>query len=504
MHIEILIDSYRGGIRAAVIEDGKLAELYLDKGCSEQCVGDIYKGIVDAVLPGIQSAFIDIGYERKGFLHIDDIVSTGLDDISMDFGEEDVNTRAINKHSEIQDILRPGQELLVQVQKESLGEKGAKLTTNISLPGRLAVLMPFQNRTFVSTRISDTEARNRLIALLDDLKPKKTGVIARTTAGTADAREIENDLSQLLLTWERILNRAERDRGPSLIFKEKDLLERVLRDVFTEDVNVLIVDSMEVYERAQTIIDVISPALAHRIRFYEDNTPIFDAFGVENEIERIFRRKIWLRSGGYIVIEETEALTAIDVNTGRFLGREDMEATILKTNLEAATEIARQVRLRNTGGIIIIDFIDMANVENKEALMVSFNGSLRRDRSRIKVLELSELGLVEMTRQRTRESVTAILSRHCPSCGGRGYVLTLEAMADKVEREITRVFQTRSDRDILVAVNPQVKEFLNEYYRRRLENLETKHNGSISLEARQDMSLDGFEILNIKGINYSD
>jgi len=504
MHTEILIDSFRGNIRAAVIENGKLAELYLDKRRSGQRVGDIYLGIVDAVLPGIQSAFIDVGHERKGFLHIDDILTTGLDDIFKEFGEDDVNRRVFSKHSDIQDILSPGQGLLVQVQKESIGEKGAKLTTNISLPGRLVVFMPYQNRTFVSNRINDTETRNRLITLLDGLKPENSGVIVRTAAETAGNQDIEDDLNQLLLTWERISNRAENDRGPIVIYKEKDLLERVLRDYFTEEVNVLIVDSLEVYERAQLLIDSVSPALANRIRFYEDDTPIFDAFGVENEIERIFRRKIWLRSGGYIVIEETEALTSIDVNTGRFLGREDMEATILKTNLEAAAEIARQVRLRNTGGIIIIDFIDMRHPDNKEELMEDFNGYLSNDRSRTKVLELSSLGLVEMTRQRTRESVTSTLSRHCPYCDGRGYVLTLDAMADKVEREITRIFQTRSDRDVLVTVNPQVKEFLIEYYRRRLDTLESKHRGRIRLEERQGMPLDGFEILNIEGINYPD
>ncbi|MCP4230463.1 MAG: Rne/Rng family ribonuclease [bacterium] len=501
MHTEVLIDSFHNDLRAAVVENGKLVELYLSNKQTEQSAGDIYKGTVDAVLPGIQSAFIDVGHERKGYLHISDIVTTGFENLSRDFGSDEMNGRTPGRHDDIGDILRPGQGLLVQVQKESIGDKGAKLTTNISIPGRLLVLMPFQNRIFVSNRITDGENRNRLKMLVADMIPDNTGAIVRTAAESAEEGDIEEDLRRLISLWERISDKGDKSRAPNLIYEEKDLLKRIIRDVFTEEVNILIVDSLELYEKAQSVVEPISPNLANRIRFFEDNTPIFDAFGIENEIERIFRRKIWLRSGGYIVIEETEALTSIDVNTGRFLGREDMEATILKTNMEAATEIARQLRLRNTGGIIIIDFIDMANAENRTALMRQFNEYLRRDRSRTKVCELSALGMIEMTRQRTRESITSVLSRQCPYCNGRGYVLTLEAMADRVEREIERVFQNRSERDISVLLNPHVKKFIEEVLGRRFHDLELKHSGNISLDARQEIPLDGIEILNILGRN---
>ena len=494
MHKEILLDSSHGEVRIAVVENGKLLELYIEQQEATHYAGDIYKGRVEDVLPGLGSAFVDIGHEKRGFLHASDIVLTGIEDVDEYFSQQTGGGAAPpHGRTAIQDALRPGQDVVVQVVKESIGEKGPKLTTALTIPGRFLVLMPHMERVNISSRIENAEERERLRQLVEEVKPPAHGFIVRTAALGEEPELIYHDMEELVELWRRVTLQAEKKRAPALLYKDKDLLERVLRDQFTSDVDVVIADSFTTYNRVTTLTEKYAPQLTSRVRLYEDEHPIFDAFGVEAEIDRMFRRKLWLRSGGYIVIDEAEALVAIDVNTGRFLGREDQEETILKTNLEAAAEITRQVRLRNIGGIIIIDFIDMALPEHRRQVLAALKEHMSRDRARYKILELSELGMVEMTRQRHRGSLVSTLSRPCPYCRGRGMVLDYEVIGTRIERELDRRFHLGEEDDVTVYVHPQVKRFLETSFAERINQLELAHGSRIHVEPREESALDAVE-----------
>jgi ribonuclease G len=500
MYKEILIDSSLDESRVAVVENGKLVELYIEEGDVEYYAGDIYKAVVEDVLPGLQSAFLDIGHGKKGFLHSADIISTGTEGLEELLNEGVGNSGGTKDYcsSPIQNTLREGQEVIVQILKEPIGGKGAKLTTAVTIPGRYLVLMPYVDRVNVSNRIKDQSERERLRDTINGIRPHGIGFIVRTAAKGVEPEYMYDDMEELVGIWQRINEQAGRKRAPCLLYKDRQLLHRTVRDIFTDDVDILIVDSLADYEETVKSIEKYSPGLAHRVRLYEDDEPLFEAFGIESEINRMFRRKIWLRSGGYIVIDEAEALVAIDVNTGRFLGKKDLEETILKTNLEAAAEIARQVRLRNIGGIIIIDFIDMSIPENREQVIDAFKGHLENDRARVNILELSELGLVEMTRQRVRESLLSHISRECPFCKGRGSVLTIDALLQKIESEVRRGFRNLGS-ELVVAVHPEIKEFLDENYAGRLNQIEHENDGSIFIQADEGFALDGVEVRPARG-----
>lgn len=495
---DILVDTSLGEVRVAVVENGKLVELYLEHEEAGHYASDVYKGRVEDVLPGLGSAFIDIGHEKRGLLHASDIVATGIEDIDEVFLSQAGATKAgaAPARGHIEDVLQRGQNIIVQVTKESIGDKGPKLTTAVAIPGRYLVLAPHADRVNISSRIEDDDERERLRSLAEEAKPPGYGFIVRTAAQGIEPEFILRELEDLVETWRRILKKSERKRAPVLLYKDKDLLERVLRDQFTGDVDTFIADSLATYERVVLLAEKYAPHFVSRVRLYEDDHPIFDAYAIEGEIDRMFRRKIWLRSGGYIVIDEAEALVAIDVNTGRFLGREDQEDTILKTNLEAAAEIARQVRLRNIGGIIIIDFIDMTVAENKDNVLEALKECMARDRARSKILELSELGMVEMTRQRQRGSLVAALSRTCPYCRGRGAVLDYDVIGAKIERELTRRLREESREEITVVVHPRVKNFLDTTFEERLNRLELENDTQVNVVSREDLALDEVEIIN--------
>ncbi len=495
---EILVDTSLGEVRVAVVENGKLVELYFEHEDAEHYAGDVYKGRVEDVLPGLGSAFVDIGHDKRGLLHASDVIATGIEDIDEIFLSQAGGTETVSPapRGHIEDILQPGQNIIVQVTKESIGDKGPKLTTAVAVPGRYLVLAPYVDRVNLSSRIEDDGERERLRRLVEDARPAGFGFIVRTAAGGAEAELVLRDMEDLLETWDRIQKKSERKRAPALLYKDKDLLERVLRDHFTGDVDTFIADSLATYERVVSLAEKYAPHFVSRVRLYEDDHPIFDAYGVEGEIDRMFRRKIWLRSGGYIVIDEAEALVAVDVNTGRFLGHEDQEETILKTNLEAAAEIARQVRLRNIGGIIIIDFIDMAVPKNKDKVLEALKDHMARDRARSKILELSELGMVEMTRQRQRGSLVAALSRTCPYCRGRGTVLDFDVLGAKIERELARRLRDEKPAEITVVVHPRVKNFLDTAFADRLNRLEIESDSQVNVVSREDLALDDVEILN--------
>ena len=373
------------------------------------------------------------------------------------------------------------------------------LTTAITIPGRYLVLMPYIDRVNISNRIKDPEERELLRNMLNGIRPSGLGFIIRTAAGGVEPEFIHEDLEELTSIWKRINEQASRKRAPYLLYKDQKLLQRTIRDIFTGEVDILILDNINDYEDTVKLAEKYSSGLTHRIRLYDDDEPLFEAFGVESEINRMFRRKLWLRSGGYIVIDEAEALVAIDVNTGRFLGKENLEETILKNNLEAAAEIARQVRLRNIGGIIIIDFIDMAFAENRDKVLGVLKKNLENDRARTNILELSEIGLVEMTRQRVRESLLSHISRGCPYCKGRGSVLTMDALLQKIESDLRRGFRNLGN-ELLLTIHPEIKKFLDENYAGRLNQIEHESNGTIHIQEDEDLALDTVEVRPIREV----
>ncbi|HEU5298182.1 MAG TPA: Rne/Rng family ribonuclease, partial [bacterium] len=376
--------------RVAVLDQGVLVNLYLERG--EPLAGNIYKARVANVLPGMEAAFVDIGLDRNAFLHVGDIRSQRLagEEVEESFGK-----------GAIQQRLRVGQEILVQVTKEPMGTKGARVTTYVALPAYYLVLMPTVNYVGVSRRIEHDPERKRLRQMADGLRPKGMGVIVRTAAEGAEEADLAQDIQFLLQVWNRVEERSKSSRAPSLVYQDLHLIRRVVRDLFTEDVERFLIDSKEEFQHVQDLLGSFAPELKPRVQLYRGETPVFEHTGVERELEKALRRKVWLKSGGYIAIDSTEALTAIDVNTGKFIGSTSLSDTILKLNLEAVNEITRQFRLRDLGGMIVIDFIDMDTEEHRNAVLNEFRKALARDRTHMTVNGFTQLGLVEMTRKRT-------------------------------------------------------------------------------------------------------
>lgn len=438
-------------VRVAVLEDGVLANIFIER--SQPLAGNIYKGRVATVLPGMEAAFVDIGLERNAFLHVADIRSHRL-------GGEELED-PIGRGGVITERLRVGQEILVQVTKEPRGTKGARATTYVALPAHYLVLMPTVSGVGVSRRIEDERERRRLRALAERLRPEGMGLIVRTAAEGVDERELREDLRFLLSLWERVLERARASRAPALLYQDLGLIRRVVRDLFTGDVDRFIVDSREEYERIRDLVGSFAPALRDRVHLYTGPEPVFDAYGIERELERALHRKVWLRSGGYIVFDRTEAATVIDVNTGKYVGKTDLASTIFKTNLEAAQEIARQIRLRDIGGIILVDFIDMESEKHQRAVLEALQEAVRTDRAKVHIMDLTRLGLVELTRKRVYQDLEELLRIPCPYCEGRGRVLSPQSVAVRVQRELRRLAVTSRARCLLVHVHPEVAALLD-------------------------------------------
>ncbi|HIE12523.1 MAG TPA: Rne/Rng family ribonuclease [Desulfotomaculum sp.] len=404
MRREIIISTAGGRTRVAVLEDHIPVEVYFEPPGAE-LVGSVFKGKVENVLPGIEAAFVDIGLEKNAFLYVHDARAAALDR---------------GRKLKIKEILRPGQEVIVQVVKGPLGRKGPRVTTQITLPGRHLVLATAMQHTGVSRRISSSAERERLKRLSTGLRPTGMGLIIRTAAAGADEAELQHDLEVLLKRWEEIRQKA-RAPGPRLLYKDVDLLPRILRDFFTADVHRLIVDSLELKDQVLEIMNELAPDLKDRVHL-ENGRDLMKVYGVEQEVERALKRRTWLKSGGYIVFDQTEAFTAIDVNTGKYVGSQSLEKTVVRTNLEAVREIARQLRLRNIGGIIIIDFIDMVEEKHRQEVLTALEEALKRDRVRSHILGITRLGLVELTRKKTHPSLAEMLLKPCPYCEGTGRV----------------------------------------------------------------------------------
>ncbi len=437
MYTDILINATSYENRIALVENGNLREFHLDRLSERGLIGNIYLGRVVRVLPGIDAAFVDIGLERTGFLYVEEALHLFSDNycrLPLGHKLHQSLPQSLSNPPIISDILRENQEVLVQIAKEPIGSKGARLTCNITLPCRNLVFMPLTDHIGISRKIEDETTRQLLRDKIEDLRPPGTGFIMRTVAENIGNEELEADMEFLLQLWDEILGKACKAHVPSLIYKDLDIILRAVRDFFTEETNELVIDNHEVYEQLLSYAKTFAPDLQKKITFYDSDLPLFEYYGVEADINSALDKKVWLRSGGYIVIETTEALTVIDVNSGRFVSAADLAETIFKTNMEAVREIARQLRLRNLGGIIIIDFIDMENEQHREDLYTVFQEAMRDDKSRVNILKLSEFGLVQMTRKRQSESLTQVMCEPCLYCGGDGFI---KSRTDRLPRDLS-------------------------------------------------------------------
>ncbi len=494
MKRELLINATPKETRVAILEEDELVELLVDRPDARRMVGDIYLGRVEAVLPGIQAAFVDIGTEKSAFLHASDLVFPD-DDADRDDDDEEAEDDSREESSEprgrrgktppIQDLLKRGQDIVVQVSKEPISTKGPRVTAQISLAGRFLVYMPFAARVGVSRKIGDRAERQRLREQVQKLLPEDSGgIIVRTVGEDVTEDTFERDMSTLMNTWKRIKKKTHFVRAPSLVHRETSLTRGLMRDVFSTKVEQVTVDSRQVFNEIVEYLKGIAPELIDRVKLYEDVVPIFDKANIEHEIRDLFKRRCDLPSGGYLIIEPTEALVSIDVNSGRYTGKRDPEKTILKTNLEAAKEAARQLRLRDIGGIIVCDFIDMETKANRDRVLQELRTHLGRDRARTKAFAVSDLGLVEMTRQRVRQSHLQNMTEPCPTCHGTGRVFTAETVVRRVERSVRRMGVEGKREHLIVKLHPEVAMYVLEHEKDLLKKLEKL--AGFGLELRDD------------------
>ncbi len=457
MKKQIIADVNPHEVRVALLEDDELAEIQVELRGHERLVGNIYKGRVANILPGMQAAFIDVGLERNAFLYAGDI---RFDKSEFEFEGEQTTENSNFEVPLIQDMLKKGQEIMVQVLKQPGGTKGARVTTHVTLPGRMLVLMPTVDHIGVSRRITDEAERERLKEIFTRIKPEGMGVIVRTVAEGMSEEEFITELKFLTRLWSRVQKKANMLNAPRLIHAEETLLFRVVRDLFNSDVDKFVINDYEFYQKVLAMVKITQPELIDRVKYFDSAENIFDRYAIESMVDKAVQRKIWLKSGAYLVIDEAEALTAIDVNTGKYIGEYDLQETIFNTNLEAAKEISRQLRLRDIGGIIIIDFIDMDDPENRKRLLDNFCEYLKNDRTKTNVLGMTELGLVEMTRKKVRRKLSTIIETTCPYCSGTGKVYSNPTMMMRLRREIIRVVNNSDAKAFMVELAPSVADYV--------------------------------------------
>lgn len=508
---KMLVESDPHQTRIAVLEDDRLTEIFVERHRHRGLVGNVYKGRVTRVLPGMQAAFVDIGLERDAFLYVSDVVEHGepaedremeeggLGESGSGEGDDGDSPAASPQEGEpsISDLLKGGQEVIVQVVKDPLPNKGARITAHVTLPGRYLVLLPTVDHLGVSRRIEETEERERLLGILEGLSQGSGhGLIVRTVGERRGGEEFSTDLGYLQGLWERVQNRARKVGAPALLHRDLDLALRVVRDLMSRDFSVLMVDGEETYQRIVEFLDQVQPGLVGRVKLYRQDANLFEGFGIEEQIDAALKSKVWLKSGGYIVINPTEALVAIDVNTGRFVGRTNLEDTVLKTNLEAVREIVRQIRLRDLGGIIVIDLIDMIEQEHKDEVFGLLERELTRDRAKTKVLSISEFGLVEITRKRSRSNLERLLTQPCPYCSGRGRIKAVSTICLNLRKELlSRGLTTPGgDSEILLRVHPEVAEALQRSEHEILEEVERSLGTEIVIQADPEFHHERFDI----------
>ncbi len=504
MSKKILVNVRPNQTRVAFMENDRLIDLQIDQSLSPTLVGGIYKGKVERVLPGMQAAFVDIGLSRSAFLYVGDVTTKEVAE-AADFedGGEGVETTLPFQLAEssqeedktpIQDLLKEGQMILCQIAKDPLGTKGARITTHISLPGRTIVYMPNIPHLGISKKIEDEKERERLKEIIEKAKPVG-GVIVRTAAEDLSKEQILEDLDYLKRLWKDVSKNYEKRKTPGCFYRDLDLELRAVRDNLTAEVTEVIIDDRKSYKKTKAFISQFMPKFKNVTEFYQKSQPLFDAYKIDLEIKRSLGRKIWLKSGGYLVFDEAEALVVVDVNTGRFVGKKDLEETILQTNLEAAQEIAHQLRIRNCGGIIIVDFIDMEKEAHKDQVFDLFEGELDSDRAKTKITEISEFGLVEMTRKRTRPSLVSALTKPCTYCDGKGYIKRKMTIANEIFRALEREAE-RAGRGskAYVECHSDIADWIYEEDAKMLDFIEAKLQSPIVFKANHKLHIEEFVI----------
>lgn len=510
MSSEILIHVRHNETRVAFIQNGAMTDLMIERTQSRGLVGSIFRGKVARVLPGMQAAFVDVGLDRAAFLYVGDVRQDISGNNSEFIWDEDENQeqsgeilfdetgapKEEDNRPPIQDLLREGQDILVQVAKDPLGTKGARITTHLSLPGRHVVFMPTLNHLGVSRKIEDEAERERLKTIVEKYMPSQGGFIVRTAAEGATEESIENDIKYLVALSQEIQKNYQKKKGSGLIHSDLDVELRAVRDLLNDDVNRVVVDDAEVYKKVSKFISQFMPKLKNKVELYGAAQPLFDKYEIDLEVSRSLGRKVWLKSGGYIIFDEAEALVVIDVNTGKFVGKKDLEDTILKTNLEAVKEIAHQLRIRNCGGIVIIDFIDMEKELNREKVLEALQEELKKDRAKTSITGMSSLGLVEMTRKRVRPSLLKALCEPCIYCDGKGYIKNKNTVSGEIFRQIERdIYMLKSHSDsILVHCHPSIADWIYDEESISLEQLEKKISKRIIFKVESEYHVEQFEI----------
>ena len=509
MHRKLVINEAQHETRVALLEDGNIVELFIERGDESDIAGNIYKGRVQRVLPGIQAAFVDIGLNQAAFIYVDDVLGERVREFNdlidrdeqedMEEGLDESEVESTSSGDEypqflIEDLITEGQEIMVQVAKSPIGTKGARVTSHISIPGRFLVLMPTADHIGISRKIEELTERARLKQIVSDLRKEPYGYIVRTAAEGIGEDKLLKEMTFLNNLWENLQRKYKKSPTPSLLHQELNLSLRAVRDLLIHEAESLVVDSRSAYEKVLAFLDEHMPNLKDNVLLHDSTEPIFDTFNLEGDISRALRKKIWLKSGGYIVIELTEALVAIDVNTGRYVGKHNLEETILKTNLEAVKEIAYQVRLRDIGGIIIIDFIDMQKKSNQAKVVHELREAFKKDRSKTHILPMSEMGLVQMTRKRSKKPLTRVLCEPCHYCEGEGYLISKQTICYNIYREI---FQESSDfmgMRLTLKVNPQIAELLHGEENRMIADLEKIIGKQIVVYPNPKFHIEEFEI----------
>ncbi|MCP4682082.1 MAG: Rne/Rng family ribonuclease [Desulfobacterales bacterium] len=507
MSNELIINARPYETRVALVENSIVVELHIERETGQELMGNIYRGTVVRVLPGMQAAFVDIHLDRTAFIYVSDVQRefSDLEKIMLDDTPGDDSTPANDEESEfinlndvpfhIGDLLHEGQDIMVQVAKEPFGTKGARITSHISIPGRHLVLMPTVDHIGISRRIEDWDERERLKNIIEEIRPVQVGFIVRTVGEGAAKEKLKSEMEFLLKLWANIKEKMEKGAGPRLLFKELSVSLRAARDLFTKEVDRLVIDSNEEYESITGFINTFTPQLKYSVELYEGPEPIFDAFGIEIETSRALKNKIWLKSGGYIVIEMTEALTSIDVNTGSYVGTRNLEETISKTNLEAVKEIAYQLRFRNIGGLIVIDFIDMEEEVNREAVFMALKKDLLKDKAKTSVLPMSNLGLIEMTRKRTRANLNRFLTEPCFYCEGKGTLKSKKTICYEIFRDLERECAvSHGTGHVYVLTNSEIEDALREEENQSIMELEKRTNKRIIIIAKKSFHLEQYEI----------
>ena len=496
MNKEIFINESMGETRIAIQENNQLVEVYVEKQDNHRMVGNVYKGKVENVLPGMQAAFVDIGYDLNAFLPFSEI---GSDEyiIEESGGKKGKNNKSF-KYDNIEVDLKKDQEIYVQVIKEPFAGKGPRVTTEVALPGRLLVLVPNANYIGISKKIWDKFERRRLKKVAQRLRVQNVGVIIRTVAEGKSEQHIENDFNQLINNWNKIENKADHESAPALVYEDLETASSVVRDLLTPDVEKIIIDSKRLFKKTQKYLEDVSPSLLDRLELYKLKSPLFESFGIESEIEKLMRPKAWLKSGAYLIIEKTEAMVVVDVNSGRFVGKRLHEENSLKINLEAAREVARQLRLRDLSGLIVIDFIDMKFEENRKKVYHELRRELKRDRAKVAVAPITEFGLLEMTRQRIRVSLLDSMSEECPTCHGSGRIISQETLVTRIDHWLRRYKSRHRSLRLQLELHPQNAEYLSGEKKHVLRGLMWQNFVHLKIIENIELAPDEFRFLRTK------